>query len=78
MIVKKVSSVEDIGECHILFVSRSEKKNLSEILIKIKDLPILTVADMKKFCQSGGIVNFITVKKKVRLEINVDAANRAG
>ncbi len=78
IIVKKVSSVEDIGECNILFISRSERKKLSEILIKTKDLPILTVADIRRFCQSGGIVNFLTVKKKVRMEINVNATKRAG
>ncbi len=78
LIIKKVSRVEDIGECNILFISKSERKNLSEILIKTKDLSMLTVADMKKFCQSGGMVNLVTVKKKVRMEINVNAAKRAG
>ncbi len=48
------------------------------ILSKIKGLPILTVAESSNFCQSGGIVNFILVKNKVRFEINVDAAKRTG
>ncbi len=78
LIVKKASSVEDIGECHILYVCKSERKNLSEVLLRTKDMSILTVADMKIFCKSGGIVNFITLKKKVRIEINVEAAKRAG
>ncbi|MHC4266915.1 MAG: YfiR family protein [Planctomycetota bacterium] len=78
LVVRKASCIEDIKECHILFISTSEKKNLSEILTKIKDKPILTVAETKNFCQSGGTVNFIVVKNKVHFEINVDAAKRTG
>ncbi len=78
LVVRKASCIEDIKECHILFISTSEKKNLSEILTKIKDKPILTVAETKNFCQSGVTVNFIVVKNKVRFEINVDAAKRTG
>ncbi len=77
-VIKEASCVEDIKECHILFISTSEKKNLPVILSKVKGLPILTVAESRNFCQSGGIVNFILVKNKVRFEINVDAAKRTG
>ncbi len=76
--ITKSSSIDDINECHILFISTSEKDELSEIFLKIKDRPILTVAETGNFCQSGGIVNFIVVKNKVRFEINVDAAKRKG
>ncbi len=76
--IRKATKVEDIGECHILFISSSKKKGLAKILKKTKDMPMLTVSEMGKFCQSGGAINFLTVKKKVRLEINVDAAKRAG
>ncbi len=41
-------------------------------------MPILTVAEIKKFCESGGTINLMNKNKKVRLEINVDAAQRAG
>ena len=78
LVIKKASCIEDMKECHILFISTSEKKNLSVILSKIKGLPILTVAETKNFCQSGGIVNFIVVKNKIRFEINVEAAKRIG
>jgi hypothetical protein len=78
LVIKRTLSVEDIKECHILFICTSEKKKLSEIFTKIKDKPILTVAETNNFCQSGGIVNFIVVKNKIRFEINVDAAKRTG
>ncbi len=78
IIIKRFSRIEDVKDCQILFVSTSEKKKLSEILTKIKDRPILTVAETKHFCQSGGVINFKIVKGKVRFEINVNAAERSG
>ncbi len=78
LVIKRASRLEDVKECQILFISSSEKKKLSEIFTKIDDRPILTVAETKNFCQSGGVVNFIIVKGKVRFEINVDAAERSG
>ena len=41
-------------------------------------MPILTVGDMKYFLLINGIVNFKNEKKKVRLKINVTAAQHAG
>ncbi len=76
LLVKRIASVEDIKECHILFVCTSEMKKISEILIKTRNWPILTVSETENFCQAGGIVNFIIVKNKIRFEINVDAAKR--
>ncbi len=78
LVIKKCSRVEEIIGCHILFISSSEKKNLLEIFAKIENMPILTVGEIKGFCKSRGIINFKTKKKKVLLEINVDAAQRAG
>jgi|APSaa5957512535_1039671.scaffolds.fasta_scaffold00941_12 hypothetical protein len=78
LVIKRCSRVEDIGESQIIFICTSERKKLPEILTKIKDRPILTVAETKNFCQSGGIVNFIVIKNKVRFEINVDVAKRSG
>ncbi len=78
LVVKKALCIEDVKECHILFICTSEKKNLAEVLEKIKNMPILTVAETNNFCQSGGAVNFIVVKKKVRFEINVDVVKRTG
>ncbi len=77
IVIKRFSRIEDVKECQILFICTSEKNNLSEILTQIKDRPILTVAETKNFCQSGGVINFRIVKGKVRFEINVDAAERS-
>ncbi len=60
----------DLKNLQLLFICSSEKKNLNKILSNVKDSPVLTVADMEGFLKAGGMVNLITVGKKIRWEIN--------
>ncbi|MBN1764552.1 MAG: YfiR family protein [Sedimentisphaerales bacterium] len=68
----------DITRCHLLFISSSEEKNLKPILAQVKDAPILTVADTAGFIETGGMINLIMKKNKVRWEINLTPVRRAG
>jgi hypothetical protein len=65
-------------DCHILFVSRSERGRMPAILSGVRDSPVLTVADTEGFLDDGGIVNFLLEGSKIRFEINQEAAGRAG
>jgi hypothetical protein len=68
----------DPKECHILFISVSELARLHQIITLFKGQPVLTVGDMERFAQIGGMINFITSQNKTRFAINVDAAQRVG
>ena len=67
-----------MDSCHILFISALEKERVASILKFLKSSCILTISDIEGFAQSGGIINFVIEENKVRFEINIDAANRAG
>ena len=64
--------------CAILFISPSEDGRLEEILQQTATLPVLTVGDVAGFAERGVIVNMQRDEKKVKLEINMKAAERAG
>ncbi len=70
--------INDINNCHILFISASENNSLSDILQKVKDNNILTVSDSMGFAQEGVGINFIIVDKKIKFEINNSAIDQAG
>jgi hypothetical protein len=76
--VKSFQPTDDLRNCHILFVSTSEKKRLPVILSALKGSSILTVADMDHFTDSGGMVQFVAEDGRVRFVINVGAASGAG
>jgi YfiR/HmsC-like len=67
----------DYRECHILFISASEKKHLRTILNNLRGTSILTVSDMDHFLESGGMVQFTMEDNHVELAINVAATSQA-
>jgi len=76
--IKRFASVKDMTPCHVLFISRSEKEKLPDILRELGAAPLLLVGDMEEFAQRGGMINLALRKETVTLEINIDALNRAG
>ena len=78
LVIKNVVDSNSLINCDILFISSSEKDRLPTLMAALKDLPILTVSEIEGFAQRGGIINFITVGKKIRFEINPDAAKQVG
>jgi len=68
---------EEAKICHILFISQSESGKLGRIFTGLKGRPVLTVGESERFCQNGGIIQFVIVENKVRFIINQDAARAA-
>ena len=77
-VIKRSDSIEELKGCHILFISSSGKKRVAEIIGVIQFPGILTIGDTDQFAQSGGVIGLHEQDKKIRIEINVEAAKRAG
>lgn len=75
--VRRLQSAREAQSCRILFVSNSESKQLSGILEQMRGRSVLTVSDTDDFARRGGMVQFLTENKRIRLMINVDAARAA-
>ncbi len=78
VVVERMAEAGAVHRCHLLFVGASEAAGIKDVLALLDELPILTIADMPGFAKSGGIINLKTVDNKLRFEINVAAAQRAG
>lgn len=76
--IKYLPSLHNVLSCHVVFISRSETKRLTQILRRIENAPILSVSDINNFAQRGGIIGFVPKQRKVGLEINVGASRTSG
>ena len=68
-------------ECHLVFISRSEQPRLREELTSLRSTSALIVSDCSDigdFCRNGGMIGFVMEGRKVRFDLNADAAARAG
>jgi len=75
--VSRYRRADEIKNCQILFIGASEAKQLDETLAALKDRPILTVTNGDDFAEPGGIIRFIIEQNRVRLSIDLEAAQAA-
>jgi hypothetical protein len=78
VIAKRISTPQEAARCHILFMSSTEDSRLNKIIEALGKDAVLTVSDMPKFSQRGGMIQFVLEGKRVRFEVNLTATQRAG
>jgi len=78
IVVRRFATLDEYTPCHILFVAASERARMAAVIEKLRDAPVLLVADTAGFAQAGGTVDLVVEENKVRFEVNPVAAERAG
>jgi len=78
LVVRYFSTAEAARDCHILFISPSEKDRVPETLQALSQSSVLTVSEFEGFMDQKGIVNLAEEKKRLVFEINQAAAEKAG
>ena len=77
LLVRRIHTIEELGPCHILFISQSEAGNLDRIFSMLGRRSILTVGESKEFTAHSGVIAFDVSGRRLRLRINVGAARDA-
>ncbi len=76
--VREIRSLTEATNCHILFISRFSSEALPEIFAALRGASVLTVGDETEgFTEAGGMINLVVEEKKIRFQINNDAARNA-
>ncbi len=74
--IKKYNSVDEIGVCHILFISENAVDKLGQIEAKTSGKPVLLVTDTPGMATQGSIINFIEKDGKIKFELNEAQATK--
>jgi hypothetical protein len=75
IVVVRANRIEQISGEQILFISQSEKDRMTSLSGKLGDRKVLSVAE---FEHPDIIIHLVVENDKVRFDINLDTANRAG
>ena len=78
VIVRRISSASEAAKCRILFVSSAEQSRLGSIMAAVSRMPVLTVSDIDGFVDRQGVIEFVMDHDRVRFEVNLAAAEKAG
>jgi hypothetical protein len=78
LVLRRVSSPDQMGDCQILFVPDTEEARFSAVLRWLEGRPVLTVSDAEFFARQGGGVALVRGESRLQFDINLDTLNRAG
>lgn len=70
-------SVSEATNCHILFISASEKSDYPNIVSALHNASVLTVSEADGFLKAGGMINFLLEENNIRFQISDEAAKKA-
>jgi hypothetical protein len=73
-VVRQVANAGRAGGCQILFIASPQKIQLPELATAMAG--VLTVGESEGFAAGGGVIGFKLEGGRVRLEVNVDAADQ--
>jgi hypothetical protein len=76
--VRHMTQLHDLHSCHVLFIGAGEDKRLPAILAELANAPVMTVGETEGFIEQGEMFRFTIEESKVRFEINLGAAEKAG
>jgi hypothetical protein len=75
LVVKRLKSLTLADDCQLVYIS--EDTEFTEVLLLVREKPVLTVSDAEDFIEKSGIIQFEMVQDKVRFRINMNAAKGA-
>jgi hypothetical protein len=75
--VRHIKQAQEAQGCHVVFIGEGENKQIPVTLALLKGSPILTVGESERFVEDGGMIAFCSEEDKIRLQINLQVAERA-
>lgn len=76
--VRRIRATQQASGCQVLFITASEESRLDATLASLAGNPALTVSDMHRFTERGGMIQFVQEGNRIRFTVNLKAAQKAG
>ena len=77
IVVHHLRVEDEVKDCHVIFISDSERSNFPKILSRLKSMPILTVTDSEGFAAQGVMIELALEERRIVFKINIQAAKQA-
>ncbi|HXC59164.1 MAG TPA: YfiR family protein [Steroidobacteraceae bacterium] len=76
--VNQIATVAEARDVHLLYIGNWRSPDLSALLAPLRARPILVVTDTADGLEAGSTINFLIADQRVRFEVSMEAARRAG
>ena len=77
MQVRRITSVEALSACQVVFIADSSRDGIARVLSSLRGATVLTIADVPGAAQQGVALNMSVVNDKITFEANLTAVRAA-
>ena len=63
--------------CDLVYIHNSDNQDISLVLNKLKDSPVLTISDSKQFAEKGGTIELYRTGSRIKFAINKNSIQQA-
>jgi hypothetical protein len=74
--VRRLRSGDDLTGSQVIFISASESR-AADVMEGVRGSAVLTVSNLKGFCELGGMIRLFVEDNHVQFEVNLHAADQA-
>lgn len=78
MKVKLISNLEEVTDCHLIYVSPSKGSSVANLMTKVNGNSTLVVSDTRNGIQQGSAINFLVDGDKLKFEISKSHIEQKG
>jgi hypothetical protein len=75
--IRSITRLEDARGASVLFVGGERRVEPGALAVLARGRGLLVVTDSQRGLAAGGAINFLTVDRRVRFEVSLEAARRA-
>ncbi len=76
--VINLTRLRNLSHCHLIYISQMQRKVLKQVLLELKNRPILTVGENMEFIKSSGMIGLEKINGKIQLNVNLPVVKQCG
>jgi uncharacterized protein DUF4154 len=76
--VRVIKSIQELDDAQMLYIGPALQDSLHSLLARLGKRAVLVVTDDEHGLARGGMINFISVDRRIRFEVSLLASDRAG
>lgn len=76
--VRRVAPREPLDGMHVLFIGSAGTAELPDLAAAARQHAVLVVTETGNALQNGSVINFRPLDQRIRFEVSLDSADRAG
>jgi len=74
---RQVKDANDTAGVQILYIGGTAASRAEDFVQALKNGPVLTIGEVDRFSEKGGMINFLVADNRVRFEIRVDVTEQS-